>query len=102
MKNLTERGYSFFTFTERVLVRNVKEKMCYTALRCARIVSLHLGRYRLHPGLNQRAFIDGLRSPDLRWDIDRTNSENFLLSNANLLLGQMIHLIVCTALLAAW
>ena len=29
MKNLTELGYSCTTFTERVLMRNVKEKMCY-------------------------------------------------------------------------
>ena len=32
MKNVTERGYSFVTITERVLVHNVKEKMCCTAL----------------------------------------------------------------------
>ena len=29
MKNLTEREYSFTTFTERVLMRNVEEKMCF-------------------------------------------------------------------------
>ena len=34
MKIRTGRGYSFNTITERVLVRNVKEKMCYTALDC--------------------------------------------------------------------
>ena len=32
MQICTDRGYSFYTITERMLVRNVKEKMCYTAL----------------------------------------------------------------------
>ena len=31
MKNLTERGYSDTTFTERLHVRNVKEMVCYNA-----------------------------------------------------------------------
>ena len=32
MKKLFERGYSFIAITERLLVRGLKGKMCYTAL----------------------------------------------------------------------